>query len=241
LAALHVLISCLPMLRGCNLTFHMDNINAVAICVKGSPKPRLQAYAKLISQICTDNEICLKPVWIPRDLNQVADLISKEVDFHDYSVKKLFFEAVCADVGCVPDVDLFADNVNCKVNFFFSQTVCPGTMGVDAFSYDWSEYGLCWIFVQPKLILRVLNYLKCCRAKALVLVPQWKTSFFYPELIKLKSTQWCKKVLVYSGVNVFVQGSDPTSYFGPCYNGNIEVWCIDYTINCAGTSSWSLA
>ena len=114
-------------------------------------------------------------------------------------------------------------------------------MGVDAFSYDWSEYGLCWIFVQPKLILRVLNYLKCCRAKALVLVPQWKTSFFYPELIKLKSTQWCKKVLVYSGVNVFVQGSDPTSYFGPSYNGNIEVWCIDYTINCAGTSSWSLA
>ncbi len=61
----------------------MDNINAVAICVKGSPKPRLRAYAKLISQICTDNEICLKPVWIPRDLNQVADLISKEVElFH---------------------------------------------------------------------------------------------------------------------------------------------------------------
>jgi len=51
----------------------MDNINAVAICKKGSPKPRLQAYAKLLFQICVDNNIILNPVWIPRDLNQVAD------------------------------------------------------------------------------------------------------------------------------------------------------------------------
>ena len=77
LTAVHVLLSCLQMFRNSNVTLHMDNINAVAICKKGRPKPRLQAYAKLIFQICCDNNIVLNLLWIPRDLNQVADLVSK--------------------------------------------------------------------------------------------------------------------------------------------------------------------
>jgi len=119
LAALHILISCLQVLKKCTVTLHMDNMNAVVICVKGSPKPRLQVYAKLISQICTENDITLNPVWIPRDLNQVADLLSKEVDFDDYAVRKEFFDTVCRDVGTVPEVDLVADNKNCNTRSRF--------------------------------------------------------------------------------------------------------------------------
>jgi len=129
----------------------------------------------------------------------------------------------------IPEVDLFADNKNCKVLPFFSLTVCPGTMGVDAFSYDWSLYGLGWIFVAPKMILRTLSYLETCKGKCFMLVPQWKTSFFYPALMAVKVTKNCKKLLVYPGENVFTQGSDSTSYFGPSYRGYVEVWYIDYT------------
>ena len=36
-------------------------------------------------------------------------------------------------------------------------------------------------------------------------------------------------MFVFPGENVFVQGSDPTSYFGPAFKANVEVWDIDCT------------
>jgi hypothetical protein len=33
---------------------------------------------------------------------------------------------------------------------------------------------------------------------------------------------------VYSGKNIFLQGADVNSYFGPSYSGNVEVWHIDF-------------
>jgi len=68
LAAQHVILSKLPFIKNSSVTLHMDNLNAVGICIKESPKPRLQAYARQIFETCNDNNINLMPVWIPRDL-----------------------------------------------------------------------------------------------------------------------------------------------------------------------------
>ena len=57
-------------------------------------------------------------------------------------------------------MDFFASNKNAKCTAFFSQTYCPGTLGVDDFNHDWSVYGLGWIFVSPKMVLRTVSYLK---------------------------------------------------------------------------------
>jgi hypothetical protein len=105
IAATHVILSCLPHIKNSSITLHMDNINAVSIIAKGSPKPRLQAYSRLIFDLCNDNNVTLLPVWIPRDLNQIADFLSKEVDYEDYQVTELFFQQVCAHMGRTPDVD----------------------------------------------------------------------------------------------------------------------------------------
>jgi hypothetical protein len=83
--------------------------------------------------------------------------------------------------------------------------------------------------VAPRLILRVIAHLKLCKASALVLVPQWKTSYFYPVLLNLKKSKAYKQHFVYSGIDIFIQGSDVNSYFGPKYNGNVEVWYLDFT------------
>jgi len=124
-------------------------------------------------------------------------------------------------------MDFFASNKNAKCTAFFSQTYCPGTVGVDAFNYDWSVYGLGWIFVSPKMVLRTVSYLKKFKAKGLILVPQWKTSHFYPVLLSLKNTKSCLGVMVYSEAGIVLQGADSGSYFGPGYRGNVEVWNLD--------------
>jgi hypothetical protein len=56
-------------------------------------------YARLIFDLCNDNNIILQPVWIPRDLNRMADFLSKEVDYEDYQVTVEFFQGVCRDMG----------------------------------------------------------------------------------------------------------------------------------------------
>jgi hypothetical protein len=126
--------------------------------------------------------------WIPRDLNNVADAISVTVDYADYEVAPASFEHICYTLGVRPITDLFANSVNRKCAVFFSATFCPGTAGVDAFNYLWSQLGLCWVFTQSSMIGRVLTAAKTCKAHLLLLVPQWKYSYFYPLLLDLRKT-----------------------------------------------------
>jgi hypothetical protein len=93
-AALLLLQSCGTMFANRSMTLHFDNHNAAIICTKGSLKIRLQDYAEQIFDIAEKHGISLNTVWIPRDLNNVADLLSKTVDYHDYSVTDEFFKLI---------------------------------------------------------------------------------------------------------------------------------------------------
>ena len=203
-------------------------MNAAIIGTSGSNKPRLNSYASLIANICTTNDINLHITWIPRDLNNIADFLSKTIDYEDYSITDVFYATICSDFGLTPLVDLFANTKNTKAKQFFSLTYCPGCLGVDAFNYDWSKNGLNWIFAAPRLILRILRNLQNNQAEALLLVPQWKTSYFYPILNNFRKTNFFKRKLVYGGEHVFISGTDTKSYFGPHYNGNVEIWHLNF-------------
>jgi hypothetical protein len=96
----------------------MDNLNVVGTCKKGSPIPRLQAYARLIFEMCKDNNINLSSVWIPRHLNMLADFLSEEIDFEDCQVTVHFFQTVYNDINSYPEVDLFADHKNAEAPLF---------------------------------------------------------------------------------------------------------------------------
>ena len=99
IAAHHLLLSGVRQFRGSTVTLYSDNSNAALILEKGSPKPRLQFYASAISDICVENNIKLRPVWITRDLNNVADLLSKTLQWDDYQVTVEFFQLICDTVG----------------------------------------------------------------------------------------------------------------------------------------------
>jgi hypothetical protein len=91
LGVLQIISNCITDIRDSTITINVDSMNAAVICAKGSPKPRLNAYARLIFQLCFDNNIDLSVLWIPGDFNQVSDFLSKQVDYEDYSVIKEFF------------------------------------------------------------------------------------------------------------------------------------------------------
>ena len=228
MAIIYFLASALPHIVGKTVTVHTDNMNAAIIGTSSSNKPRLNAYAVLIANIGIKNDINLHIVWIPREINNIADFLSKTIDYEDYSITDVFYNTICADFQCTPLVDLFANNKNAKTKKIFSLTYCPGCLGVDAFNYDWRKNGLNWIFPAPRLILRVLRHLQLTHAEALLLVPQWKTSYFYPILNSYSKTNVFKRKVTYGGKTVFLLGTDTKSYFGPNYNGNVEIWHLSF-------------
>jgi hypothetical protein len=202
-------------------------MNASIICKKGSNKPRLQKYAVQVVDLCEKINCTLNTVWIPRDLNNVADIISKTVDYDDYSVRNSFFLHVQKECGKKFVTDCFANSENAKLDIFFSLNYCPKTSGVDAFAYNWKYCGFCWVFTAPKLIGKAVNHTKNCSAEMVILVPQWKNAYYYP-LLKEIDKKYVKRVMEFDGKNIFEDGSDKSSYFGKNFRGYVECWWLNF-------------
>jgi hypothetical protein len=226
-AALLLLESCGPQLANQAMTLHFDNQNAAIICTKGSPKLRLQSYAEQIFETAEKYNLDLTTVWIPRDLNNVADVLSKTVDYHDYSVTNEFYDQVCDYFGIRPDIDCFANNENRKTDKYFSLMYCPGTSGVDCFNYNWRLYGICWLFPPVRLIGRTLSYLEACHGEAVLLVPEWRNAYFFP-MINTIHRKNVKGKVIFDGSNIFKHGADKSSFFGPGYRGNVVCIWLKY-------------
>jgi hypothetical protein len=156
LAAVELLLGCASILRNNVFTLHFDNMNAAGVLEKGSSKFRLQNYAVFVYNICRQYNIRLKTVWIPRCLNNVADLISKMIDYEDYSVQHWFFQLAMEVSGLVPNFDRFANNWNTKCANFNSLAYCVGSKGTNAFNYSWGGNAKNWLFPPPSA-----HYAKC--------------------------------------------------------------------------------
>lgn len=87
-----VLRSFVQFLKGENIKWFTDNANVVSIVQKGSMKNNLQDLAMNIFQICLEYKISIEIEWIPRELNEQADYLSRTVDFDDWGIVKTVFD-----------------------------------------------------------------------------------------------------------------------------------------------------
>ena len=157
-----------------------DDQNVVSIVNGGSRVQQLQSLALEIFASCATNSISLEMKWIPRDLNTVADCLSRIIDFDDYALNDDIFRML--DVRWGPhSVDRFACNYNTKLARFNSRFYQPGTEAVDAFTQDW-KYENNWLVPPVSLIVRAVNHLKLCKAEGSIVVPVWKSSYFWTVL-----------------------------------------------------------
>jgi len=78
-------------------------------------------------------------------------------------------------------VDRFADSRNTKVEAFNSRFYCPKTQGVNAFSLNWkNEFN--WLCPPTSLIIKTIKHLRTCKARGVLLVPEWQSAYFWPIL-----------------------------------------------------------
>ena len=211
----HALQSFAPLLMGSLVKWYTDNQGVAAIVKSGSTKVHLHKLAMEVFLLSKGHDVSIDIEWIPRSANEVADYLSKIVDFDDWCVRDSYFRAV--DSMCGPfTVDCFANSVNAKVSRFYSLFFQPGGLGVDSLAFDWGQEN-CWLVPPVCFIPRALMHFLNCRSRGTLVVPFWPSSLFWPYLI-------CEDgafrdfvvdfLFVQNGAEVFVQGANKATCFG---------------------------
>ena len=173
-----VLRSFTGKLAGHRVKWFTDNQGVMYIIRSGSKKQHLQEGAIEIFNVCLANNIKLEVEWIPRGANEYADVISRVIDYDDWSLDPHLFQLLDAMWG--PHVvDCFASPENAQLPRFHSRFWSPGSIAVDTFTVNWGKEVNWWV---PPLYLvcRTISHAQNCKAKGTLVVTMWKSSPFWP-------------------------------------------------------------
>ena len=99
--------------------------------------------------------------WIPRSLNVYADNISRIIDHDDWSITSEFYDHLNSMYDPFT-LDCLAFSNTAKCRKFYSKFWCPGTSGVDAFSFDWSNEN-CWLVPSVYSVIRTVHHIEYCK------------------------------------------------------------------------------
>ena len=203
-----VLFASEHLFKGQTLKWYSDNQSVVSIVKKGSMKTDLHAIALSIFKFCLLNNTRIEIEWIPRSLNDKADYISKIVDYDDWGVTTEFFNMLNGKWG-KHTIDRFASYSNKKVVRFNSKFWTPGSLGIDAFAFDWHADNN-WLVPPIYLVPRVLRHMQVCKCLGTLVVPLWKSSVYWPLLVKkdMIFNSFVKDFIVFNNTKgIFMQGS----------------------------------
>ena len=205
-----------------SVTWFTDSQNCVRIINTGSFKSELQSIAVEIYSLCVKNNIVLNMQWVPRVLNEQADLISKLIDYDDWGVSDEFFSYMNSLWGPF-QVDRFANNENNKLHRFNSVVWTPNCEAVDAFSENWSDTNS-WLVPPIYLICKTLRHIVNCNAHGTLIVPKWPSSIFWPLIVDRDSfcASHIQEALEFSYNGIYVQGRNKNALFGSeKFKGNV--------------------
>ena len=227
-AASHALHSFLPKIKHSKVKLLVDNKSAARILDVGSMKAELHKIAMDVFFLCIKNGISLEVEWIPRNLNEAADAVSREaivVDTDDWGITPKFFHILNTRWGPL-SIDCFANDYNAKTDRFYSLFNSPGSVGVDAFSYNWR--GENCLLVPPVCVVGpTLHHLRLCKSKGVLVVPFWPSAAFWPLLLN-EFNRFITDHLLLKGRNVLTHGLNTNSLLGsPDFLGKVLALRID--------------
>jgi ribonuclease HI len=138
------------------------------------------AIAQQILLYAFHHHIQLEVDWVPRELNTVADDISKYVDQSDWQLNPSMFSYLNSMWGPFA-VDLFASASTTQLPMFFSKFYTVGSSGVNAFSFHWDRPG--WAYPPVSLVSRILVQAESQCARLCLVVPHWIATAWWARLV----------------------------------------------------------
>ena len=150
----------------------------------GSSGAALQRIVESIFNIADDSSFTFTTIWIPRALNERADLLSHAAydDHSDYFLPDYVIKRLADRWNLEFYIDVFASKYSALLPRFYSKFYHPEAIGVDAFNQRWPQAAL-WLHPPINVISLTLEYAKRQRAYGVLIVPQWSRQLFYAKLL----------------------------------------------------------
>ena len=200
-----VLRSQAPALYNRRVCIFVDAMTTVAyICNWGGPSLFLSRIVKLIWSICARFGIRIVQVSHISGGMMISvgvDALSRpyrfakgsEMDRDDWRLIRSQFVWLQERLGCVFSIDRMASRVNARCDAYIS--VCDvdsGSEARSAFLVDWTRQRrpgspVNYCFPPFALIPRVLQHLRECGASATIIVPNWPSQSWWPDLMEMQS------------------------------------------------------
>ena len=198
-----------------NVLVYTDSLNASLSINKGSSRaPHCLEVRKEIFWFCLQEDIRLEAAWIPREENEEADALSKDVDSGDIMLDPAAFSMLQSRWGDF-QADLFADAHNAQLNIFYSRYYTPGSFGVNAFTANWSELGFCWANPPFAMLPKTMRHAALCQAKLALLAPIQIWTPWWHSITQLGGCEFTRAVHDYcilpNRKGLFMEGSTRTA------------------------------
>ena len=162
-----------------------DSTTAVAYVNKmgGITSAKCNDIAKQIWTFCVDRNIWISCQHIPGDINP-ADAPSRKLH-HDleWQIEQQVFKKICKKLG-QPSIDLFASRTNYKISHYCSWIKDPDEAFIDAFSLNWGNLRLPYLFPPFSLVGRCLQKINQEKAEAIMIVALWAQQLWFPFLMR---------------------------------------------------------
>jgi hypothetical protein len=176
------LLSYTPQLKGRRVHAYQDNQSAASILRSGSSRSAdLLEETREIYRLLVEHDITLTMSYV-RTLHQAADGDSRHLDPEDWSLNPSIVQAACKKWG-LRTLDPFAASHNAVCSRFRSETLCPGSEGVDGRACQWRGERL-WLCPPWHMMGEVVDQLRRTGAEAIVVAPVWDQPW-YPDLVEM--------------------------------------------------------
>ena len=170
-----------------NLFWLTDSQNLVTFLTKGSTKFPIQEIVLEVMHLAKTLQVVLHPIHLRREdpRIQMADAGSRVRDSDDWSIDPATFHHLNLLFGPF-SLDPFADCSNAKTTRFFSNFLCPNTMGIDAFAHSWDNENV-WLCPPISKIIPTIRKIRSSSLSGVLIVPVWKSAPFWTLLFPLSS------------------------------------------------------
>jgi hypothetical protein len=169
------------VLRNSSVLIQADNKGLFYICSTGRTSALvIHALMVKLFWMCLEHSIAWDIVWLPRELNQHADDLSKFVDVDDWKLGDRGWDRVRSCFGPFT-CDRFAASGNNLLDCFCALHWCPGVWYVDCYSGSWGE-GFSWWNPNPKEVPKILSKVRKDRAQGALLLPVWPGAWWWSRL-----------------------------------------------------------
>ena len=173
--------------QGSTIHILCDNATAVGVIRKGtSTNPTLAALAQLIWRRAEEFRWTLEISHIKGSFNVIADQLSRNQTIStEWSLPKKDFKRILK-LNPLLQVDLFATNLNNKLETFISP--CPDRKAVacDALAYPWDKWNHLYLYPPTSLISKVLEKMRQSSfTSAILITPETPTRPWFMALQEL--------------------------------------------------------